>query len=69
MSTTTFAQTFEQLGPVLVSELPPVPPVPTYWARVRTTFAARVAERRFERALRVASPGEHTDLLAVARRD
>jgi hypothetical protein len=65
MSTTTF----DQLGPVLVSELPPVAPVPTLWARVRTFVEARVAEARFERALRLASPAEHTDLLAAARRD
>ena len=64
MSTTTF----DQLGPVLVSELPPVAAAPTFWARVRTRTVARLAERRFERALRQAQPGEVSDLLAAARR-
>ena len=64
MSTTTL----EQLGPVLVSELPPAAHVPTAWERLRTVVVARVAARRFEKALRFASPGEHSDLLAASRR-
>lgn len=64
MSTTTF----EQLGPVLASELPPVPAVPGLWQRVRTAVEVRLWERRFEHALRAASPGEHSDLLAASRR-
>jgi len=60
--------TFEPLGPVLVSELPPVDVRPGLLARVRAALALRVAERRFERALRLAGPNEHSDLLAAARR-
>ncbi|HUR51256.1 MAG TPA: hypothetical protein VMZ11_03945 [Mycobacteriales bacterium] len=60
--------TFESLGPVLVSELPPVTPLPGLVARVRLRATRRVHERRFERAVRMASPGEASDLLAVARR-
>lgn len=63
MSTTTF-----DLGPVLVSDLPPVAPSPTLWQRLRGTLHARLEERRFERALRAASHAEHADLLAAARR-
>jgi hypothetical protein len=60
--------TFEPLGPVLASELPPVDVRPGALARFRTALAVRVAERRFERALRQAGPAEHSDLLAAARR-
>jgi hypothetical protein len=60
--------TFEPLGPVLVSELPPVDARPGVLTRVRATLAHRVQEHRFERALRQAGPGEHSDLLAAARR-
>ena len=55
--------TFEPLGPVLVSELPPVDVRPGLLARVRAALALR-----FERALRLAGPNEHSDLLAAARR-
>ena len=65
MSTTTI----DQLGPVLASELPPVQAVPTLWMRVRSTVQARVWERRFEHALRSASPTEQSDLIAASRRD
>jgi hypothetical protein len=60
--------TFEPLGPVLVSELPPVELRPGLLARLRGHLARRVQERVFERALRDAAPGEHSDLLAAARR-
>ena len=64
---TTF--TFEQLGPVLVSDLPPVGPSrPALFSRLRSAISLRLAERRFEAALRHAAPGEHSDLLAAARR-
>ena len=64
MSTTTF----DQVGPVLVSDLPPVAPRPTLSERVRAAVRVRVWERRFERALRHASHSEAGDLLAAARR-
>jgi hypothetical protein len=57
--------TFE---PLLVSELPPVEVQPGLVARLRAQVALRVQEHRFERALRHAAPGEHSDLLAAARR-
>ena len=57
--------TFE---PLLVSELPPVEVHPGLVARLRARTALRLQERRFERALRHAAPGEHSDLLAAARR-
>jgi hypothetical protein len=60
--------TIEPLGPVLVSELPPVTMPPSLLSRVRAAIAIRVQERRFEAALRYAAPGEHSDLLAAARR-
>lgn len=65
--------TFEQLGPVLVSDLPPVRTVRLTLsakaaARVRRAVTARLAERAFERALRTAGPSEHGDLIAVSRR-
>ena len=64
MSTTTL----EQVGPVLVSELPPAAYQPSLLERVRAGFRVRVWERRFERALRHASHSEAGDLLAIARR-
>ena len=64
MSTTTL----EQIGPVLASDLPPVTLRPTVAQRVRAALQVRVAERRFERALRHASHSEAGDLLAAARR-
>lgn len=61
--------TIEQLGPVLVSDLPPVRAVRlNLAARVREALTARLQERAFERALRTAGPAEHGDLLALARR-
>ena len=60
--------TFEPLGPCLVSELPPVTVPPGLLARLRHLAVRRVQERRFEAALRLAAPGEHSDLLAAARR-
>ena len=60
--------TIEQMRPLLVSELPPAAPSATVWTRLSALVVARVAERRFERALRHAGPGEHGDLLALARR-
>lgn len=60
---------FEQLGPVLVSELPPVGPRPPgLVARLRSQARHRLEERTFELALRSAVPAEHTDLIAVSRR-
>jgi hypothetical protein len=59
--------TFEPLGPVLVSELPPVDVRPGLLGRLRSSIVLRAQERRFERALRHAGPGEHSDLLAAAR--
>ena len=64
MSTTTL----DQLGPVLVSELPPATAAPSLWAQLMARLTARLAERGFERALRQAQPGEVSDLLAAARR-
>jgi hypothetical protein len=56
-------------GPLLVSELPPVGPLtPGPLARLRTHLRQRVAEHRFEVALRSATPHEQSDLLAAARR-
>jgi hypothetical protein len=63
MSTTTV-----ELGPVLASELPPVTHRPTPAQRFRAALQVRLAERRFERALRRASHSEAGDLLAAARR-
>jgi hypothetical protein len=64
MSTSTF-----ELGPVLVSDLPPVGPLrPGLLARLAGNVRLRLQERRFEQALRAAAPGEHSDLLAAARR-
>lgn len=61
--------TFEQLGPMLVSELPPVRAVRlTVATRVRESVTSRLHERAFERALRNAGPAEHSDLLALSRR-
>lgn len=60
---------FEQLGPVLVSDLPPVGPSrPSLLGRLRTALARRLEEYSFERALRTAGPGEHSDLIAAHRR-
>lgn len=58
-----------ELGPVLVSELPPVAARPRLLQALRARIAVRWDERRFERALRQAGPAEHNDLLALARRD
>jgi hypothetical protein len=41
---------------------------PGLLARLRSYAQQRVAERRFEVALRAAAPGEQSDLLAAARR-
>jgi hypothetical protein len=60
--------TFEPLGPCLVSELPPAAVPPGLLARLRHLVVLRVQERRFEAALRQAAPGEHSDLIAAARR-
>ena len=58
----------EPMGPVLVSELPPVTMPPTLMARLRTRVATRAQERGFEAALRRAAPWEQSDLLAASRR-
>jgi hypothetical protein len=57
------------LEPFLVSDLPPVGPLrPGLLARLRSHARQRVAEHRFETALRGATPHEQSDLLAAARR-
>lgn len=60
--------TLNQLGPVLVSELPPTPSQPSLWTRLKNELALRLAERRFEYALHAATPAEQSDLMAAARR-
>lgn len=58
------------LGPVLVSELPPAPPArPSFWSRLRDELLARRDTRSFERAVQYAGPAEYGDLLAARRRD
>lgn len=60
---------FEKLGPVLVSELPPVGALREgLVARLRHQVQDRVEKRRFELLLRSATSAEHSDLIAVARR-
>ena len=71
MSTITVrTASFADFGPVLVSELPAVVGLrPSLWARVGKRLAARREARAFERAVRLASPNEYGDLLAMRRRD
>ncbi len=54
----------QALGPILVSELPPMPVQP---ARKPSRLAHRRAVRTFEQALVVARDQELTDLLAQER--
>jgi hypothetical protein len=62
--------TVADLGPVLVSELPPVgAQAPGLMARVKDELAARRSMRSFERAVRNAGHSEQHDLLALGRRD
>lgn len=70
MSTITVrTASFAELGPLLVSELPPAAAVsPSLWSRLRARLTARREARAFERAIRCASPNEHGDLLAARRR-
>ena len=63
MSATSF-----ETGPLLVSDLPPVPALPGFVAAWTTRFVAARDRRALERAIRIADPNEHTDLLAQARR-
>jgi hypothetical protein len=56
--------TMTQLGPILVSELPPVPVQPLH---KRVWRIRRHRELSFEQALRVARGQERTDLLAQER--
>lgn len=61
--------TVEQLGPFLVSELPPVRHLPlTLAARARHALTTRFQERAFERTLRHAGHAELGDLIAASRR-
>jgi hypothetical protein len=60
-------------GPVLVSDLPPVAsPLPglldAWTGRLRVRFTEARNRRSFERAVRLAGPSEHNDLLVQARR-
>ena len=55
-------------GPLLVSDLPPVSLVPGFVDVVRDRFRAARDRRAFERAVRLADPNEHADLLAAGRR-
>jgi hypothetical protein len=57
-----------ETGPLLVSDLPPVPALPGLVDVLRTRFAAARGRRAFERALRFAGPDEQSDLYAQARR-
>ena len=58
-----------ELGPVLVSELPPAGPArPGVLSRWCSAARRHADERRFERALRSATPHEQSDLIAAARR-
>jgi hypothetical protein len=57
------------IGPVLVSELPPPLPVrPSAFARYRAELAARREVRAFERAARNVGHAEYADLIAIRRR-
>ncbi len=61
--------TLDSLGPVLVSDLPPVGPLrPGLFRRLAIALRHRIEQTRFEAALRLAGPGEHSDLMAAARR-
>ena len=58
------------LGPVLVSDLPPAAPLrPSLASRLREELEARRELRQFERSLALASTSEAGDLLAIRRRD
>ena len=63
MSTVSF-----ESGPVLASDLPPAPAMPSFVGVLRARFDAARGRRSFERALRFAGPGEQADLYAQARR-
>lgn len=63
MSTVSF-----ESGPVLVSDLPPAPVMPSFVGLLRTRFAAARGRRSYERALRFAGPAERGDLYAQGRR-
>ena len=74
MSTT--SPSMHDLGPLLVSDLPPVTapittPLTQAYDRLRMAVLTRWTARRdrlaFERAVRWAGPSEHTDLLAAER--
>lgn len=72
MSTTTLSSSID-LGPLLVSDLPPaVAPQPTLLSRlldaVRADLAARRESRAFYRAVRTAGHDEAGDLMALRRR-
>lgn len=58
------------LGPVLVSDLPPAAPIrPSLASRLREELEARRDARQFERTLAMAGQSEAGDLLAIRRRD
>jgi hypothetical protein len=58
-----------ELGPVLVSELPPVPARPRLLQSVLAAITARREERAFERAVRELGHAQQSELLAMSRRD
>lgn len=61
--------TMEQMGPVLVSDLPPLRTVPSSLAaRLIQAVRHRLQGRAFERALGSAGHNELSDLLAQSRR-
>lgn len=57
------------LEPFLVSDVPPASVSPSALERLRARLVIRLAARRFEHALRHASPQEFSDLIALSRRD
>ncbi len=68
MSTLALSRT-PDLGPILVSELPPTLATrPSLFARLRADLTASRNGRSFERAVRSAGHNEQGDLLAARRR-
>ena len=63
------SSTSVELGPVLVSDLPPAPVRPRPLQALRALLVARRQERAFERAIREVGHAQHSELLAISRRD
>lgn len=64
------ARSTADLGPLLVSELPPALPArASLLARMMVDLSARREVRSFERAIRDVGHNEYGDLLAARRRD